>query len=188
MRTTSTDKKQPCNVQNYLYVSVLQSELKLTVTAGDLLMAQPVMWEAGTITVELPEEPIATGMSKRDALYHNAPEIEYTVSVQKDPPAAVFPIVTCALTLMPLILWLLTLPKLGINTLAWRKGSGSVVCALFVVGLAAMLVLAVYFWVYLTVVELALPLLGLSVALIVVGHQALSSLASDRLASTNKKM
>lgn len=162
------------------------SLMSVAVHVGDPAMV-PLTVRLGSVTVvsrdgESPVPP--PPRSKFAAQFTTLPEITHLHRTAHQQPPAVVPFTAVALLLGVLAIWLLAgLPTAGKPA----PGSDSPVHSMFLGLLAATLVFAVWFWWRLTLLDVLLPLGGLAVAMLVVGHASLASLADRRLARDDKR-
>lgn len=163
-------------------------EFDVVASFGGRSLAAPVQWRAGRIALRAADGRAAQPppATKRDIFYQLPHEIEHIHRPEHKQPPAVVPVLASAMTVVPLLLWLYGITRLGLNFNALPRGVASMVAGLFMGLLAAVLMLAVYFWMRLNVIQVAWPLAGLSLALVVTGHRTLVAIADRRIGKEAK--
>ncbi|XP_010265019.1 PREDICTED: dolichyl-diphosphooligosaccharide--protein glycosyltransferase subunit 2-like [Nelumbo nucifera] len=162
----------------------LSGRYDIQLTIGDASMENSFLWALGHVDLDLPEAP---EKAKRpppqpaDPYMRYGPkqEITHIFRLPEKRPPQDLSLAFLALTLLPLIGFLAGLLRLGVNL---KNFPGSAVPAtfaiLFHVGIAAVLLLYVLFWLKFNLFT-TLKLLGfLGAFLLFVGHRTLSYLAS----------
>lgn len=163
-------------------------ELSVVFSVGDPSI-KPMQWDAGKITImhRNGKAPIAEpAVSKHDALFIVPPSLSHTFRPPQEQPPRAVPLLATAVTLMPLLgLFYMLTVKLGANLSALTVGGASAAAfsVAFLGCIGAALCLGVAFWVKLRLVDLFVPLGGLAVVSVLVGHQALSRMADTRMMS-----
>lgn len=163
-------------------------ELSVVFSVGDPSI-KPMQWDAGKITImhKSGQEPIAEPpVSKHDTMFTVPPSLSHTFRAPQEQPPAAVSLLATAVTVLPLLgLFYVLIVKLGANLSALTVGGASAAAfsVAFLGCIGAALCLGVVFWVKLKLVDLFLPLGGLAVFTVLVGHQALSRMADARMLS-----
>lgn len=155
----------------------------MTVAVGDPAM-KPMQWQAGSIGILdrsgeslLPIPP----PTRHWAQFELPPPLQHTFRAEQPSLPAVVPMLVSAMVAMPLLMLCYVLfVKLGANIAGI---SDSIFSVLFISGITATLALGVWFWMRMRLVDILMPLAGLSLFMVGVGHQALRRIADKRLAS-----
>ncbi|MED6206828.1 hypothetical protein PIB30_030389 [Stylosanthes scabra] len=169
-------------VEKFYYLS---GRYDIELTVGDAVMENSFLRPLGHVELDLPEAP--TSKAPRlpplavDPYTRYGPKAEITHlfrAPEKRPPTQLS-LIFLGLTLLPLIAFLVGLLRLGVN---FRNFPSSAVPAtyaiLFHLGIAAILVLYVLFWLKLDLFTTLKTAALLGVFLLFVGHRILSHLAT----------
>lgn len=155
--------------------------VEVTLAAGDPGM-KPIQWQAGSVGIldrsgeHLPMPP----PTRHWAQFEMPPPLQHTFRPEQPSLPAVVPVLASAMVAIPLLLLCYVLfVKLGANIAGI---SDSIFSLLFISGIAATLALGVWFWMRMRLVDMFMPLAGLALFMVVVGHQALGRIADKRLA------
>ena len=157
------------------------------VNVGDPGM-EPLQWTLGSVGVKQRNgvDLVVPQLSKREQQYQPQPEITHMHRPEHKQPVAVVPLATSALVIACLAVWLMALSKFHLNLKGVPQGRGRAAAGAFQVLLAGALMFAVWFWAKMTLIDALLPMAGIAVATVVVGHRALSALADKRIARQAK--
>ncbi|KAE9460641.1 hypothetical protein C3L33_07396, partial [Rhododendron williamsianum] len=168
-------------VDKFFYLS---GRYDIQLTVGDAVMENSYLLELGNIDLDLPEPPEkASGAPPQpvDLYLRYGPKAEITHifrSPEKRPPPELS-LAFFALVLLPILGFVVGLLRLGVNLKNFPTATVSATFAiLFHLGIAAVLLLYVLFWVKLDLFTTLKALSFLGIFLMFVGHRALSHLAS----------
>ncbi|TYH63249.1 hypothetical protein ES332_D07G178000v1 [Gossypium tomentosum] len=168
-------------VEKFFYLS---GKYDMELTIGDAAMENSLLVAIGHIELDLPEAPEKAPRPPPqpvDPYSRYGPKAEITHifrSPEKRPPQELS-LAFLGLTILPLLGFLIGLLRLGVNLKNFpTKPVPATFAVLFHVGIGAVLLLYVFFWVKLDLFQ-TLKLLGfLGVFLVFVGHRILSHLAA----------
>lgn len=159
----------------------------VSIAVGDAAI-KPLQWQAGVVGIldrsgdSLIPNPTPT---RHWAQFEKLPPLQHTFRPDQASLPAVVPIIASSVVAMPLVmLCYMLFVKMESNI---SGISDSIYSLLFVAGIAATLGLGVWFWIRMRLMDLFMPLGGLSLFMVVVGHQALRRIADKRLASEKEK-
>jgi hypothetical protein len=160
--------------------------VKIVVSVGDLAMASPLQWEAGAVSILSKNGQVLVAppeRTKQESFYQELLPISHTFRPPHQPPPSIITMIAAVAIFVPLLGFFGALIKLRANI------SGSyedVYAILFLTSIAGALVLAVWFWLRMQLVDLFLSLGGLSLFMVAVGHRALVNVADERIAADAK--
>ncbi|KAG4138807.1 hypothetical protein ERO13_D07G156100v2 [Gossypium hirsutum] len=168
-------------VEKFFYLS---GKYDMELTIGDAAMENSLLVAIGHIELDLPEAPEKAPRPPPqpvDPYSRYGPKAEITHifrAPEKRPPQGLS-LAFLGLTILPLLGFLIGLLRLGVNLKNFpTKPVPATFAVLFHVGIGAVLLLYVFFWVKLDLFQ-TLKLLGfLGVFLVFVGHRILSHLAA----------
>ncbi|XWS76238.1 hypothetical protein CRYUN_Cryun01aG0158200 [Craigia yunnanensis] len=168
-------------VEKFFYLS---GRYDIELTVGDAVMENSLLLAIGHIELDLPEPPEKASRpppQSVDPYSRYGPKAEITHifrSPEKRPPKELS-LAFLGLTILPLLGFLIGLLSLGVNLKNFpTKAVPATFAILFHVGIGAVLLLYVLFWLKLDLFQ-TLKLLGfLGVFLVFVGHRILSHLAA----------
>lgn len=151
---------------------------------GDPSTAGGLLWQLGTVDVVHALLPSGTSDVIRPRHMHRPaklPEIEHMHRPPEALPPAIIPVVFTGVVLLPLAALLTALMGLRVNVKGFPTGSTAVWATLFHVGIGAILVLYVIFWLQMNLLEIIPPLLILGPVCVLTGHRTLSAVYNARL-------
>ncbi|KAI8523056.1 hypothetical protein RHMOL_Rhmol13G0044900 [Rhododendron molle] len=168
-------------VDKFFYLS---GRYDIQLTVGDAVMENSYLLELGNIDLDLPEPPEKASRAPpqpADLYLRYGPKAEITHifrSPEKRPPPELS-LSFFALVLLPILGFVVGLLRLGVNLKNFPTATVSATFAiLFHLGIAAVLLLYVLFWVKLDLFTTLKALGFLSIFLMFVGHRTLAHLAS----------
>ncbi|XP_072951546.1 dolichyl-diphosphooligosaccharide--protein glycosyltransferase subunit 2 [Typha angustifolia] len=174
-------------VERFYYLS---GRYDIELVVGDAAMENSFIRALGYVDLDLPEPPEKAARPPLQALdpylrFGPKQEISHIFRAPEKKPPKELSLAFLALTVLPLVGFLLGLIHLGVNLKAFPSSAvPAAFSILFHAGIAAVLLLYVLFWLKLDLFT-TLKILGLlGVFLLFVGHRTLSHLAS---ASTKQK-
>eukprot|EP00892_Ulva_mutabilis_P001708 jgi/Ulvmu1/11538/UM078_0028.1 len=155
----------------------------VTIWVGDTKM-RPMQWDVGHIGVLdrsgehfLPAPPPTRHWAQFEVLR----PLQHTFRPEQPSIPAIIPLIGSSVVAIPLLAFVyLLFFKLNANVSGMADSPFSL---LFIAGITATLCLGVWYWMYMKLVDLFVPLAGLALFLLVVGHHALRRIADKRLAS-----
>ncbi|KAA3458707.1 dolichyl-diphosphooligosaccharide--protein glycosyltransferase subunit 2-like [Gossypium australe] len=163
---------------------VLVSKYDMELTVGDAAMENSLLVAIGHIELDLPEAPEKAPRPPPQPVdpysrYGPKAEITHIFRAPEKRPPQELSLAFLGLTILPLLGFLIGLLRLGVNLKNFPpKPVPATFAVLFHVGIGAVLLLYVFFWVKLDLFQ-TLKLLGfLGVFLVFVGHRILSHLAA----------
>ncbi|KAH1129785.1 hypothetical protein J1N35_001163 [Gossypium stocksii] len=168
-------------VEKFFYLS---GKYDMELTVGDAAMENSLLVAIGHIELDLPEAPEKAPRPPPQPVdpysrYGPKAEITHIFRAPEKRPPQELSLVFLGLTILPLLGFLIGLLRLGVNLKNFpTKPVPATFAILFHVGIGAVLLLYVFFWVKLDLFQ-TLKLLGfLGVFLVFVGHRILSHLAA----------
>jgi len=142
----------------------------LTLILGDAVVANPVAWDVADLALSLPEAEAEPSQG----IYQAKPEIKHTFREPETRPPQVVSSVFTLLCLCPLLVLLLLWAKLGANI---GNFSMSLTSIGFHLGLGAIFLLYLYFWLQLNMFQTVRYLVLLGIVTFLCGNNLLSSIA-----------
>ncbi|MBA0821977.1 hypothetical protein Goarm_018800, partial [Gossypium armourianum] len=168
-------------VEKFFYLS---GKYDMELTIGDAAMENSLLVAIGHIELDLPEAPEKAPRPPPQPVdpysrYGPKAEITHIFRAPEKRPPQELSLAFLGLTILPLLGFLIGLLRLGVNLKNFpTKPIPATFAVLFHVGIGAVLLLYVFFWVKLDLFQ-TLKLLGfLGVFLVFVGHRILSHLAA----------
>ncbi|KAB2021854.1 hypothetical protein ES319_D07G169200v1 [Gossypium barbadense] len=168
-------------VEKFFYLS---GKYDMELTIGDAAMENSLLVAIGHIELDLPEAPEKAPRPPPQPVdpysrYGPKAEITHIFRAPEKRPPQELSLAFLGLTILPLLGFLIGLLRLGVNLKNFpTKPVPATFAVLFHVGIGAVLLLYVFFWVKLDLFQ-TLKLLGfLGVFLVFVGHRILSHLAA----------
>ncbi|KAI4301082.1 hypothetical protein L6164_034398 [Bauhinia variegata] len=168
-------------VEKFFYLS---GRYDIELTVGDAVMENSFLWPIGHVELDLPEAPEKAARPPPlpvDPYSRYGPKVEITHlfrAPEKRPPQNLS-LAFLSLTFLPLIGLLVGLLRLGVNLKNFPASAAPATYAiLFHLGIAAVLLLYVLFWLKLDLFTTLRTLGLLGAFLLFVGHRTLSHLAS----------
>lgn len=165
-------------------------EYSVTLLIGDVSVSNPVSWVLGELELVLDANtqtgtPGTVRTSRLQPVSNQEPVIQHMFRPAEKRPPATVSLAFSGLTLVPLLgVVFYSTVVLGINFKAWPKDGTTSIAALGFHGLtAAFLVVYLLFWTQWNLAETLPVVLALGLALALVGHKALSGLATERFTS-----
>ncbi|XP_068320867.1 dolichyl-diphosphooligosaccharide--protein glycosyltransferase subunit 2-like isoform X2 [Pyrus communis] len=168
-------------VEKFYYLS---GSYDIQLTVGDAVMENSFLLAIGQIDLDLPEAPEKASRPPSPAVdpyskFGPKAEIAHIFRVPEKRPSQELSLVFLGLVLLPLIGFLVGLLRLGVNLKNFPTSAVPATFGiLFHVGIAAVLLLYVLFWLKLDLFTTLKTLGLLGVFLLFVGHRILSHLAS----------
>ncbi|KAK3193519.1 hypothetical protein Dsin_024829 [Dipteronia sinensis] len=162
----------------------LSGKYDIQLTVGDAVMENSLLSEIGYVELDLPEAPEKAPRPPPQAVdpysrYGPKAEISHIFRAPEKRPPKELSFTFLGLILLPFIGFLIGLLRLGVNLKNFPTSSVPATFAiLFHVGIAAVLLLYVLFWLKLDLFTTLKTLSFLGVFLMFVGHRILSHLAS----------
>ncbi|KAM7257590.1 hypothetical protein ACFE04_013331 [Oxalis oulophora] len=182
-----SEKKRWC-VQDFLGLVekffYLSGRYDIELTVGDTVMENSFLQALGYVELDLPEAPEKAPRPPAPAVcpysrYAPKAEIAHIFRVPEKLPPQNLSLIFLGVTLLPFIVFLIGLLRLGVNFKNFPTSAVPATFALlFQLGIAAVLLLYVLFWVKLDLFTTLKGLSLLGVFLMFVGHRTLSHLAS----------
>ncbi|KAM1764976.1 hypothetical protein ACFX11_004162 [Malus domestica] len=169
-------------VEKFFYLS---GSYDIQLTVGDAVMENSFLRAIGQIDLDLPEAPEKASRPPSPAVdpyskYGPKAEITHIFRVPEKRPSQELSLVFLGLVLLPLIGFLIGLLRLGVNLKNFPTSAVPATFGiLFHVGIAAVLLLYVLFWLKLDLFTTLKTLGLLGAFLLFVGHRILSHLASS---------
>ncbi|KAL3592852.1 hypothetical protein D5086_011492 [Populus alba] len=169
-------------VEKFFYLS---GRYNVQLTVGDAVMENSFLKAVGHINLDLPEPPEKAPQPPAQPLDPNLihgpkAEIAHIFRVPEKLPPKELSLTFLGLTLLPFLGFLLGLLRLGVNLKNFPSSSvPAMFAALFHLGIAAVLLLYVLFWLKLDLFTTLKGLGFLGAFLMFVGHRILSHLASS---------
>ncbi|KAI5589879.1 hypothetical protein POPTR_005G226100v4 [Populus trichocarpa] len=169
-------------VEKFFYLS---GRYNVQLTVGDAVMENSFLKAVGHIDLDLPEAPEKAPQPPAQPLdpnliYGPKAEIAHIFRVPEKLPPKELSLTFLGLTLLPFLGFLLGLLRLGVNLKNFPSSSvPAMFAALFHLGIAAVLLLYVLFWLKLDLFTTLKALGFLGAFLMFVGHRILSHLASS---------
>ncbi|KAM1122522.1 hypothetical protein ACFX19_004115 [Malus domestica] len=169
-------------VEKFFYLS---GSYDIQLTVGDAVMENSFLRAIGQIDLDLPEAPEKASHPPSPAVdpyskYGPKAEITHIFRVPEKRPSQELSLVFLGLVLLPLIGFLIGLLRLGVNLKNFPTSAVPAAFGiLFHVGIAAVLLLYVLFWLKLDLFTTLKTLGLLGAFLLFVGHRILSHLASS---------
>ncbi|KAL9357985.1 hypothetical protein Peur_051238 [Populus x canadensis] len=169
-------------VEKFFYLS---GRYNVQLTVGDAVMENSFLKAVGHIDLDLPEAPEKAPQPPAQPLdpnliYGPKAEIAHIFRVPEKLPPKELSLTFLGLTLLPFLGFLLGLLRLGVNLKNFPSSSvPAMFAALFHLGIAAVLLLYVLFWLKLDLFTTLKGLGFLGAFLMFVGHRILSHLASS---------
>ncbi|KAJ6931353.1 dolichyl-diphosphooligosaccharide--protein glycosyltransferase subunit 2-like [Populus alba x Populus x berolinensis] len=169
-------------VEKFFYLS---GRYNVQLTVGDAVMENSFLKAVGHINLDLPEPPEKAPQPPAQPLDPNSihgpkAEIAHIFRVPEKLPPKELSLTFLGLTLLPFLGFLLGLLRLGVNLKNFPSSSvPAMFAALFHLGIAAVLLLYVLFWLKLDLFTTLKGLGFLGAFLMFVGHRILSHLASS---------
>ncbi|KAJ6920679.1 dolichyl-diphosphooligosaccharide--protein glycosyltransferase subunit 2-like [Populus alba x Populus x berolinensis] len=169
-------------VEKFFYLS---GRYNVQLTVGDAVMENSFLKAVGHINLDLPEPPEKAPQPPAQPLDPNLihgpkAEIAHIFRVPEKLPPKELSLTFLGLTLLPFLGFLLGLLRLGVNLKNFPSSSvPAMFAALFHLGIAAVLLLYVLFWLKLDLFTTLKALGFLGAFLMFVGHRILSHLASS---------
>uniref|UniRef100_A0A6M2EMQ5 Dolichyl-diphosphooligosaccharide--protein glycosyltransferase subunit 2 n=1 Tax=Populus davidiana TaxID=266767 RepID=A0A6M2EMQ5_9ROSI len=169
-------------VEKFFYLS---GRYNVQLTVGDAVMENSFLKAVGHINLDLPEPPEKAPQPPAQPLDPNVihgpkAEIAHIFRVPEKLPPKELSLTFLGLTLLPYLGFLLGLLRLGVNLKNFPSSSvPAMFAALFHLGIAAVLLLYVLFWLKLDLFTTLKALGFLGAFLMFVGHRILSHLASS---------
>ncbi|KAL9394946.1 hypothetical protein Peur_014231 [Populus x canadensis] len=169
-------------VEKFFYLS---GRYNVQLTVGDAVMENSFLKAVGHIDLDLPEAPEKAPQPPAQPLdpnliYGPKAEIAHIFRVPEKLPHKELSLTFLGLTLLPFLGFLLGLLRLGVNLKNFPSSSvPAMFAALFHLGIAAVLLLYVLFWLKLDLFTTLKALGFLGAFLMFVGHRILSHLASS---------
>ncbi|XP_061972194.1 dolichyl-diphosphooligosaccharide--protein glycosyltransferase subunit 2-like [Populus nigra] len=169
-------------VEKFFYLS---GRYNVQLTVGDAVMENSFLKAVGHIDLDLPEAPEKAPQPPAQPLdpnliYGPKAEIAHIFRVPEKLPPKGLSLTFLGLTLLPFLGFLLGLLRLGVNLKNFPSSSvPAIFAALFHLGIAAVLLLYVLFWLKLDLFTTLKALGFLGAFLMFVGHRILSHLASS---------
>jgi hypothetical protein len=124
--------------------------------------------------------------TKRELLFKVLPEITHLHRPEHVQPIALVPLIATAAVVTILASWLALISTTTMHAISVPARVGLPLAVTFQALLGAVLVFAIWFWMELTLIDALLPVSGLAVLMVLVGHALLSRLADHRLALEGK--
>ncbi|KAJ4726905.1 dolichyl-diphosphooligosaccharide--protein glycosyltransferase subunit 2-like [Melia azedarach] len=168
-------------VEKFFYLS---GRYDIQLTVGDAAMENSLLQDIGYIELDLPEPPEKAPRPPAQPVdpysrYGPKEEITHIFRAPEKLPPKELSLVFLGLTVLPFIGFLIGLLRLGVNMKNFPTSAGPTTYAiLFHLGIAAVLLLYVLFWLKLDLFTTLKTLGFLGVFLMFVGHRILSHLAS----------
>jgi len=141
----------------------------------------PIQWQVGSIGVlDRSGEIVQTPPPNRHwAQFEVPPSLQHTFRPDQPSLPVIVPLIGSSFVSIPLLAFFYILfVKMNSNV---SGVADSVFSLLFVGGITATLCLGIWFWMRMKLVDLFIPLAGLALFMLVVGHQALRQIADKRL-------
>jgi len=147
-------------------------DYSLTLILGDAVVSNPLSWDIADLEINLPESDSQASQS----IYQAKPEIKHTFREPESRPPQVVSSVFTLLCLAPLLVLLLLWAKLGANI---SNFSLSITSIGFHLGLGAIFLLYLYFWLQLNMFETVRYLVILGIVTFLCGNNLLSTIANN---------
>ncbi|CAN0886031.1 Dolichyl-diphosphooligosaccharide--protein glycosyltransferase subunit 2, partial [Linum grandiflorum] len=168
-------------VEKFYYLS---GKYEIQLTVGDAVMENPCFKVIGHLDLDLPEAPEKAPRAPAQLVdmysrYGPKAEIAHIFRAAEKRPPQELSLAFLGLTILPLLGFLIGLLRLGVNLKNFPSSAGpAAFAALFHLGIGAVLLLYVFFWLKLNLFT-TLRMVGLlGTFLLFVGHRTLSYLAS----------
>jgi len=142
----------------------------LTLILGDAVVSNPVAWTIADLALSLPVGEVKAAQS----IYQPKPEIKHTFREPETRPPQLVSTVFTLLCLSPLLALLLLWAKLGVNI---ANFSFSLTSLGFHLGLGAIFLLYLYFWLQLNMFETVRYLVLIGIVTFLCGNNLLSNIA-----------
>ncbi|KAF7804626.1 dolichyl-diphosphooligosaccharide--protein glycosyltransferase subunit 2 [Senna tora] len=161
----------------------LSGRYDIELTVGDAVMENSFLRPLGHVELDLPEAPEKAARPPPPPVdpysrYGPKAEITHLFRAPEKRPPQKLSLAFLSLTLLPLIGFLVGLLRVGVNLKNFPTSVHAIYAALFHVGIAAVLLLYVLFWLKLDLFTTLKTLGLLGAFLMFVGHKTLSYLAS----------
>jgi len=147
-------------------------DYSLTLILGDAVVSNPLSWHLADLALSLPEGEVGAAQS----IYQAKPEIKHTFREPENRPPQLVSSVFTLLCLCPLLVLLLLWAKLGANC---ANFSMSLTSLGFHLGLGAIFLLYLYFWLQLNMFETVRYLVVLGIVTFLCGNNLLSNIAKN---------
>ncbi|KAH9785367.1 Dolichyl-diphosphooligosaccharide--protein glycosyltransferase subunit 2 [Citrus sinensis] len=168
-------------VEKFFYLS---GRYDIQLTVGDAVMENSLLREIGYVELDLPEPPENASRPPPQPVdpytrYGPKAEITHIFRAPEKRPPEELSLAFLVLTILPLFGFIIGLLRLGVNLKNFPTSAVPATFAvIFHLGIAAVLLLYVLFWLKLDLFTTLKTLCFLGVFLMVVGHRTLSHLAS----------
>ncbi|GAY40308.1 hypothetical protein CUMW_050920, partial [Citrus unshiu] len=168
-------------VEKFFYLS---GRYDIQLTVGDAVMENSLLREIGYVELDLPEPPENASRPPPQPVdpytrYGPKAEITHIFRAPEKRPPQELSLAFLVLTILPLFGFIIGLLRLGVNLKNFPTSAVPATFAvIFHLGIAAVLLLYVLFWLKLDLFTTLKTLCFLGVFLMVVGHRTLSHLAS----------
>ncbi|XP_078441866.1 ribophorin II (RPN2) family protein [Wolffia australiana] len=162
----------------------LSGSYRIQLGVGDAAMENSFLWSVGQLALELPKAPEKAARPPAQpadpySRFGPAAEIAHIFRAPEKRPPEQLSLAFSALTLVPLLVFLFGLLRLGANLKGFPASpTPALFAVLFHVGLGAVLALYALFWLKLDLFTALKALVFLGGFLVLVGHRALAHLAS----------